>query len=174
MISDRMVDAFNQAHNAAWEAAAPVTQGDAVTVHRQAVRAGLEAALAARPNVFPKPPLPPFIKRPTCYEVVRLPGEWAYSVQDPDKHYRIRAALDALTAAGWQKTPADDPRHIIEFRATGWTLKHPLSCRHGDLWGCAVNRAAEEMDSPPAEPGRYAVHVDGIDGRLRVDERVEA
>ena len=94
-------------------------------------------------------------------------------IQDPDRHYRIRAALDALTAAGWQKTPTDDPRHIIEFRASGWTLKHPLSCRHGDLWGCAVNRAAEEMDGPPAELGRYAVHVDGIDGRLWVDERVE-
>ncbi len=84
----------------------------------------------------------------------------------------VTAVLQALSDDG-RIIPANDPRHIIEFRATGWTLKHPLSCRHGDLWGCAVNRAAEEMDGPPAEPGRYAVHVDGIDGRLWVDERVE-
>lgn len=46
MISDHMVDAFNRAYSATWEASAPITtQGEATSVEREAVRAGIEAAL---------------------------------------------------------------------------------------------------------------------------------
>ncbi|MFI7072071.1 DUF6085 family protein [Micromonospora sediminicola] len=89
-----------------------------------------------------------------------------------DRH-GLLAALEALTAAGRLAPADDDPRHIIELRADGWTLKHPLSCRLGDLFGCRVNEAAEELDGPPGAPGRYAVTVDSIDGRLRVGDRVD-
>ncbi|MEU4781050.1 DUF6085 family protein [Micromonospora sp. NPDC023633] len=85
----------------------------------------------------------------------------------------LRAVLDALTAAGRLAPADDDPRHVIQFRADGWTIKHPLACRLGDLFGCAVNQAAEDLDGPPVPPGRYVVTVDGIDGRLRVGESVD-
>ncbi|KXK63376.1 hypothetical protein AWW66_03420 [Micromonospora rosaria] len=67
----------------------------------------------------------------------------------------------------------DDPRHIIDIRPKGWTIKHPLACRHGDLFGCAVNLAAENLTDPPAPLGRYAVTVDSIDGQLRIGDRVD-
>ncbi|MEU8264453.1 DUF6085 family protein [Micromonospora sp. NPDC048999] len=85
---------------------------------------------------------------------------------------RIRAEVDRLYAG--QPAPVDDdPRHIIDLRADGWTIKHPLSCRLGDLFGCPVNLAAEGLDGPPAPPGRYAVSVDSIDGQLRIGDRVD-
>lgn len=84
-----------------------------------------------------------------------------------------RAALDALAAAG-RLAPVDDgPRHIIEFRPDGWTIKHPLSCRIGDLFGCRVNLAAEDLDGPPVPPGRYEASVSDIDGRLQIGDRVD-
>jgi hypothetical protein len=43
-IPDAAIDAFRQAEQEAWAAAAPITQGGAVEVNRDATRAGLEAA----------------------------------------------------------------------------------------------------------------------------------
>lgn len=68
------------------------------------------------------------------------PG-WAGRLAD-----KVLAALD------------DDPHHVIEFGEQGWTLKHPLSCR-GELFECPFNKAADRLDGPLAEPGRYRVEV---------------
>lgn len=62
--------------------------------------------------------------------------------------------LAAIHEAGWRQVD-DETEHVIEFRTDGWTIKHPLSCRP-DLFNCPVNRAASyDLDSPPAELGRF-------------------
>jgi len=92
----------------------------------------------------------------------------------PTEHDIARAVLDALAAAGRLAPADDDARHIIQFREDGWTIKHPLSCRLGDLFGCRVNLAAEDLDGPPVPPGRYEVAgVSDIDGRLLIGDRVD-
>ncbi|AYF29288.1 hypothetical protein CSH63_17815 [Micromonospora tulbaghiae] len=100
----------------------------------------------------------------------------------PTEHDIARAVLDALAAAGRLAPVDDDPRHIIDLRADGWTLKHPLACRRGDLFDCPVNRAAsQQLDGPPPEsPGRYVCWLGDRDlaGMLilgdRIDEPAEA
>lgn len=42
--------------------------------------------------------------------------------------------------------------HVIELRADGWTIMHPLACRP-HLFDCPVNRAAERDLTEPAPPG---------------------
>jgi hypothetical protein len=71
-----------------------------------------------------------------------------------------RAALDALTAAGWVRMDPDEP-HLIEFRPDGWTIQHPVRCRP-NLFACPVNRVAgEQVDGPPASGlGVYECDVD--------------
>ncbi|MFI2650180.1 DUF6085 family protein [Micromonospora fulviviridis] len=68
-------------------------------------------------------------------------------------HWKL--AEDVIRAAD----AASSEQHVIEFRADGWTIQHPLSCRP-NLFDCPVNRAAERgmagLDGPPAPPGRYA------------------
>lgn len=49
---------------------------------------------------------------------------------------------------------ADSPHHVIDFRANGWTVKHPLACRPS-LFDCPVNRAAEQLDRAPVDLGRF-------------------
>lgn len=47
MTNEDMVDAFNRAYSATWEASCPITtQGEVVSADRKAVRAGIDAALA--------------------------------------------------------------------------------------------------------------------------------
>lgn len=67
-------------------------------------------------------------------------------------------------------TTPPSPRHVIECREAGWTIKHPLSCRPA-LFDCPVNRAAEDglFTGHPA-PGRYYVEL--VDAMLRVGEPV--
>lgn len=61
-------------------------------------------------------------------------------------------------------------RHVIEFRADGWTIMHPLACRP-NLFDCPLNRAAEQrITAPLGELGRYAI--DLVDGRLILGEKV--
>ena len=56
----------------------------------------------------------------------------------------------------------DDPRHVVEFRATGWTISHPLSCKSRDLFACPVNRAAErDLVEVPEALGRCSCDVRG-------------
>ncbi|MFF0822374.1 hypothetical protein ACFYUR_18590 [Micromonospora haikouensis] len=45
LVTDAMVEAYSRAYAATWKARAPISQGDAVSVERDAVRAGLVAAL---------------------------------------------------------------------------------------------------------------------------------
>lgn len=88
---------------------------------------------------------------------------------------RARAVLDALAAAGRLAPADDDPRHIIDIRPDGWTIKHPLACRP-NLFECGVNRAAEQdlgqSDGPPVPPGRYEVDADEPYDRLQIFDRV--
>ncbi|MFG2054793.1 hypothetical protein ACGFI9_12250 [Micromonospora sp. NPDC048930] len=103
---------------------------------------------------------------------------------------RLRVDLEGATTeraglvwAALGVTPLDDdPRHLIEFREDGWTIKHPLSCRP-NLFDCPVNRAAgEQVDGPPpAGFGRYDCWIgeqefagmlflgDRIDQKVRTD-----
>lgn len=76
----------------------------------------------------------------------------------------IRFAVAILAALD------DDPEHIIDLRADGWTIKHPLACRP-DLFACPVNRAAErDLTEQPAMPaGQYRCLV-GADGAFVVIE----
>lgn len=71
----------------------------------------------------------------------------------------LRADLDA------------SPVHVMDARESGWTLKHPLSCRPR-LFDCPINRAAEDLDGPVAEPGRWVVEL-GAGGELRAVRSAE-
>jgi hypothetical protein len=78
---------------------------------------------------------------------------------------RLERALDAFADA------IDTPtaRHVIDFRADGWTVQHTLACRvRGELFTCAVNRAAERLGGPPGEDlGRFPV--EERNGHLIID-----
>jgi hypothetical protein len=77
---------------------------------------------------------------------------------------RLERALDAFADA------IDTPtaRHVVDFRAGGWTVQHTLACRvRGELFTCAVNRAAERLDGPPAHLGRFPV--EERNGHLIID-----
>lgn len=53
-----------------------------------------------------------------------------------------------------------DTDHIVDLRADGWTIRHPLTCRT-DLFACPVNRAAErDLTGPPHEFGRFECGVE--------------
>lgn len=87
-----------------------------------------------------------------------------------------RAVLGALATR--RLAPADDdPRHIIDVRADGWTIKHPLACRP-NLFDCPVNRAAERsmaaFDGPPVPPGHYECRVGDRDlaGELLITDPI--
>jgi hypothetical protein len=62
---------------------------------------------------------------------------------------RAYGAAEAVIAAIPGLTVIDrDEQHVIEFRADGWTIQHPLTCRADgrSLFDCEVNRAAEQMN----------------------------
>lgn len=83
-----------------------------------------------------------------------------------------------LTEAEWAELGAyaaaqadTDPRHIIDLRDGGWTIKHPLSCRP-KLFDCPVNRAAErDLAVRPAAVGRYECGIDDGDFVIRAEAR---
>lgn len=66
--------------------------------------------------------------------------------------------------------------HVIELRADGWTLMHPLSCRP-NLFSCQINQAADHadfhtaMDDGLQAPGRFEVEL--CDGALILGGPVE-
>lgn len=78
-------------------------------------------------------------------------------------------AEDVIRAAD----AASSEQHVIEIRADGWTIQHPLSCRPR-LFECPVNRAAEAtLDGPPAPAGRYECGVNDIGDRFLLGDRVD-
>ncbi|MGW5556879.1 DUF6085 family protein [Micromonospora sp. NPDC003944] len=85
----------------------------------------------------------------------------------------VTVVLQELATTGRLAPVDDDPRHIIEFRPAGWTIKHPLACRP-NLFACPFNRAALALDSPPAKYGRYVVDLsdEGVSGDLVVGDRI--
>lgn len=85
---------------------------------------------------------------------------------DPESEYAewVPDLADAICAA-----IDDQPYHIIEVRADGWTLKHPLNCRD-KLFECEYNRAAEVLAGPPASLGRYRVDLNAH-GELALGDR---
>lgn len=88
-------------------------------------------------------------------------GSWEVEEKQWQYDDAASAVLDALAAAGRLAPVDDDPRHIIDLRADGWTIMHPLACRP-QLFECPVNRAAEKhLFGPPAELGRYECWADG-------------
>jgi hypothetical protein len=82
-----------------------------------------------------------------------------------DERQALRASALAVAVLG------GDPRHIIELRRDGWTLKHPLACRLTELFDCPTNRAAiSGLHRAPEEPGRY--YIDLLEGVLVIGEAV--
>lgn len=74
-----------------------------------------------------------------------------------------RVTDEDLAAAGL------DTAHIVNLRADGWTIQHPLTCR-ADLFGCPVNRAAErDLTEPPPQLGWYVCALDDS-GRFALGE----
>ncbi|MEH0823440.1 MULTISPECIES: DUF6085 family protein [unclassified Micromonospora] len=71
---------------------------------------------------------------------------------------------------------ASSETHVIEIRADGWTIQHPLSCRP-DLFNCPVNRVGEaemaSLDCPPAPPGRYECGINDLGDRFLLGDRVD-
>jgi hypothetical protein len=69
----------------------------------------------------------------------------------------------------------DSPEdHIIEFRAEGWTIQHPLAC-HPDLSACPVNRLAEaQLTRPPKVLGRFECSIGDLGDTLMIGDRIEA
>jgi hypothetical protein len=113
----------------------------------------------------------------------------AWARQSPDDELgAIRAALAAVLPAHKRQVSAQtlrdldagdirpeelaaaglDTDHIVDLRADGWTIQHPLTCGT-DLFACPVNRAAErDLTGPPREPGRFECGVE--DGEFWIGE----
>lgn len=56
-----------------------------------------------------------------------------------------------------------DDGHLIEVANNGWTLRHSLLCRLGDLFACPINQAAQEQGERLAieyGEGRYIVDLE--------------
>lgn len=74
-----------------------------------------------------------------------------------------------ILAAGYRRVDITE-EHIIEVRAAGWTIMHPLACRPR-LFDCEVNRAAErDLTGPPTARGRF--RCDAATGRFAIGGRV--
>lgn len=61
---------------------------------------------------------------------------------------------------------APEPVHVIDLRADGWTLMHPLACRP-NLFDCQVQRRAQavlEVDGIDAPLGRFVCDLRAEDG----------
>lgn len=112
-------------------------------------------------------------------QIISLITAHAVGCQDTDCGWCDRAARiadDILEAVA--EHYGDDPggRHVIEFRADGWTIKHPLSCRP-DLFACRVNRVGgaqlRVLDGPPVPPGRYACELNDAGDRFLIGDRLD-
>jgi hypothetical protein len=92
-----------------------------------------------------------------------------YEVTPPRHYWEVME--EVIRAAD----TAADSRHVVEFRAEGWTIMHPLSCRP-NLFACRVNRAAEQdLRQPPGVLGLYECDVNDVDlgDRFLILDRVE-
>lgn len=94
-----------------------------------------------------------------------------------DRHWMLHAGSGAGRGAVELSTEAlrelvaalageldDDPRHVIELRADGWTIKHPLACRPA-LFDCPVSRAAGQDLTAQVVADR----LQGVSGRFECD-----
>ncbi|MDG4796890.1 DUF6085 family protein [Micromonospora sp. WMMD1082] len=82
---------------------------------------------------------------------------------DPPFRAEMTAALAALAGAGRMMPVDAETAHLVELRAEGWTVQHPLSCRP-NLFACEVNRVAERgLTAVPDELGVFECRAeDGV------------
>lgn len=61
------------------------------------------------------------------------------------------------------------PWHMVDFRLSGWTIQHPLSCRMNteSLFTCRFNTVLRSLSGPPAVLGVFRCEI-GDDGGLQV------
>lgn len=91
----------------------------------------------------------------------------------PEPYAAADAVLAALAAVGHHVVFEDEPRHLIELRADGWTIKHPLACRP-DLFACKVNRASEQDPPPPeVDDGVYRCDANDAGDLLLIGDRID-
>lgn len=92
--------------------------------------------------------------------------------------YGLPNVVEEWGVTGWVSALADkildaldaQPFHTIDLREDSWVIKHPLDCRP-DLFGCAYNTAALELDGPPARgTGVYRIALTGL-GRLIIGQK---
>jgi hypothetical protein len=90
----------------------------------------------------------------------------------------LRAFAEGLKTGREELRKELDPEpvwHIVRFDEDGWTVKHPLACREGDLFECPTNKALVELANEPDKhpvPGTYTVRVkdDGLEFGPRTEQ----
>jgi hypothetical protein len=66
-----------------------------------------------------------------------------------------------------------ETEHVVELRATDFSLKHPLRERiDGELFDCPAHEHLESLRRPPEVPGRYRMYI-GPNGFYCYDRVVE-
>jgi hypothetical protein len=92
--------------------------------------------------------------------------------------YGLPNVVEEWGVTGWMPALADkildaldaQPFHTINVGENSWVIKHPLDCRP-DLYGCAYNTAALELDGPPdSGVGVYQVALTDL-GRLIIGRK---
>lgn len=102
---------------------------------------------------------------------------WRGLTED-ERQMSVREARNWVEALRVLGVDLVDAQHVIEFRADGWTIQHPLACRlNGQLFDCPVNQVAgvdlRALDGPPAPPGQYECDINDLGDRLLIGDRVD-
>lgn len=175
-VTDEMVTTYKRAYQAEWKAAAPVTtQGEATSVERDAVRAGLAAVSQISINTPTAGSCPC-----TCHQPDRCPCEPG----TPDHKHGAGGYCTVGNPVPADARPVRE--HVIAFAADGtWTIEHPATCPAGErvvesghpvILDCPVRALADRQI--PADlaqlmaGGRYACSVGDIGDVFQLDDRL--
>lgn len=134
-VTDEMVTAYKRAYAAAWKAAAPVTtQGEATSVERDAVRAGLAAVSQINVDAPQSGSCPC-----TCHQPDRCP-----CTPGTPQHHCGAGGYCTVGEPAWS--------HVIAFADDGtWSIEHPPAC---DTDRCMVTRLAQaQLPGPELRTG---------------------